>query len=80
MRGVRYVHWVMHKCIMVKVGGNEIHKVYKKKVNFSKTEGKFFKVGENNNFHETWRKCTGTGKIGGILNLWLMTKKKDENG
>ena len=24
-RGVQYVHWVMHKCIMVKVGGNEIH-------------------------------------------------------
>jgi len=20
-RGVQYVHWVMHKCIMVKVGG-----------------------------------------------------------
>ena len=25
VRGVQYVHWVMHKCIMVKVGGNEIH-------------------------------------------------------
>jgi len=25
LRGVQYVHWVMHKCIMVKVGGNEIH-------------------------------------------------------
>ena len=24
-RGVQYVHCVMHKCIMVKVGGNEIH-------------------------------------------------------
>ena len=22
-RGVQYVHWVMHKCIMVKVGGEE---------------------------------------------------------
>jgi len=21
IRGVQYVHWVMHKCIMVKVGG-----------------------------------------------------------
>ena len=21
VRGVQYVHWVMHKCIMVKVGG-----------------------------------------------------------
>jgi len=25
VRGVQYVHWVMHKCIMIKVGGNEIH-------------------------------------------------------
>jgi len=24
--GFQYVHWVMHKCIMVKVGGNEKHK------------------------------------------------------
>ena len=29
-RGVQYVHWVMHKCIMVKVGGNEIHVKYVK--------------------------------------------------
>ena len=21
MQGVQYVHWVMHKCIMVKLGG-----------------------------------------------------------
>jgi len=27
-RGVQYVHWVMHKCIMVKVGG--IHVKYVK--------------------------------------------------
>ena len=40
-RGVQYVHWVMHKCIMVKVGGNEIpRKVCKKQVNLCKTEGK----------------------------------------
>jgi len=30
VRGVQYVHWVMHKCIMVKVGENEIHKKYVK--------------------------------------------------
>ena len=30
VRGVQYVHWVMHKCIMVKVGGNEIHIKYVK--------------------------------------------------
>ena len=29
-RVVQYVHWVMHKCIMVKVGGNEIHIKYVK--------------------------------------------------
>ena len=29
-RGVQYVHWVMHKCIMVKEGGNEIHIKYVK--------------------------------------------------
>ena len=29
VRGVQYVHWVMHKCIMVKVGG-EIHVKYAK--------------------------------------------------
>jgi len=46
--GVQYVHWVMHKCIVVKVGGKQnTHKVCKKQVNFSKTEGKFFKVGGN---------------------------------
>ena len=28
-RGVQYVHWVMHKCIMVKVGG-KIHTKYVK--------------------------------------------------
>ena len=42
-KGVQYVHWVMHKCIMVKVGGKgNTHKVCKKQVNFSKTGGKFF--------------------------------------
>ena len=67
-RGVQYVHWVMHKFIMVKVGGKRnTRKVCKKQVNLSKTGG-------NNNFRETGRKCTETGKIEG--NLWSMTKKK----
>ena len=45
-RGVQYVHWVMHKCIMVKVGGKRnIRKVCKKQVNLSKTGRKFVKVG-----------------------------------
>ena len=29
-RGVQYLHWMMHKCIIVKVGGNEIHVKYVK--------------------------------------------------
>ena len=37
-RGVQYVHWVMHKCIMVKCSGERnAHKVCKKQVNFYKT-------------------------------------------
>ena len=40
-RGVQYVHWVMHKCIMVKVGGKRnTRKVCKKQVNLSKRGGK----------------------------------------
>src|SRR6218665_1761044 len=40
-RRVQYVHWVMHKCIMVKVGGKRnTRKVCKKQMNLSKTEGK----------------------------------------
>jgi len=34
-RGVQYVHCVMHKCIMIILGGNEKHiKYVKKHVNF----------------------------------------------
>jgi len=39
------VRFVMHKCIMVKLGGNETHiKYVKKQVNFMKSGGKFGKV------------------------------------
>src|SRR6218665_3653551 len=39
-RGVQYVHWVMHICIMVKVGGKRnSRKVCKKQVNLCKTGG-----------------------------------------
>jgi len=38
-RGVQYVHWVMHKCIMAKVGGKNTQKVCKKLLNFLKTGG-----------------------------------------
>src|SRR6218665_959633 len=43
LRGVQYVHLVMHKCIMVKVGGKNTRKVCKKQVNlpFKKGHHKF---------------------------------------
>ena len=51
-RGVQYVHWVMRKCIMAKVGGNT-RKVCKKVLNFLKTGGKIFEIGEIINFRES---------------------------
>src|SRR6218665_3693374 len=63
----QYTHyyWVMHKCIMVKVGGKNTRKVCKKQVNLPKTGGKFVKDGGKNNFRETGGKCSETAKIGG---------------
>src|SRR6218665_847354 len=41
-QGFQYVHWVMHKYIMVKVGGKRnTRKIRKKQVNFLKTGGNF---------------------------------------
>jgi len=57
-RGVQYVHWAMHKCIMVKVGGGNTRTVLENR-------GKFVKVGGIINFRESEGKCTKTGKIGG---------------
>ena len=55
-RAVQYVHWVMNKCIMVKVGGEQnTHKICKKQMNFSKTGGEIWQSREgNNNFREIW--------------------------
>jgi len=39
VRGVQYVHCVMHKCIVVKVGGNEIHVKYVKACKFYEIRG-----------------------------------------
>src|SRR6218665_2974750 len=83
-RCVQYVHWVtmtmtmMHKCIMVKVRGENTQKVCKKLGNFPKTGGKFVKVGgEIIIFANQGGKCTKTGKIGGdTQNVWSTTKKK----
>ena len=65
-RGVQYVHWVMHKCIMVKVGGKRnTHKVRKKQVNFSKTGGNLSKQREIIIFAKQEGKCIETAKMGG---------------
>src|SRR6218665_2996251 len=37
-RGVQYVHCVMHKCIMVKLGRNKKHIKYVKNVNFLRNQ------------------------------------------
>jgi len=78
-KGVQYLHWVMHKCIMVKVGGrNEIHRKYVKSRWFFRKQGGIFESrGEHNNFRETggemyWNRETE----GEIRNLWSMTKNK----
>jgi len=48
--GVEYVHCVMHKCIMVKVGG-KVHVKYVKARKFYEIRGGHFaKVGEKKNF------------------------------
>jgi len=44
----------MHKCIMVKEGGNKKHAKYAKNINFQKSEGKFLNVGRNIKLPEIW--------------------------
>src|SRR6218665_3130058 len=69
-RGVQYVHCVMHKCIMVKVGRNEKHIGRKAcKTYFKKSEGKFTKVGGSEQFSEIVRECIVVAKIGGNYKL-----------
>src|SRR6218665_1501109 len=43
IRGVQYVYWVMHKCIMVKAWGKNTRKVCKKEVNLPKRGGEIWK-------------------------------------
>ena len=62
------MHWVMHKCIMVKVGGKRnTRKVGQKQVNLSKTGRKICQSrGEIIFFAKQGKgKCTETGKFGG---------------
>ena len=49
LRGVQYVHWVMHKCIMVKVGGEITRKVCKNLLNFLKTGGNILETNQGGN-------------------------------
>src|SRR6218665_2470911 len=78
-RGVQYVHWVMHKCIMVKIGGRRnTRKVCKNQVNLSKTG---WEIGQSKGEIIIFAKEGGNVlKQGGnreeVRNLWLMTKKK----
>ena len=81
-RCVQYVHWVtmtmtmMHKCIMVKVRGENTQKVCKKLGNFPKTGGKFVKVGGEIIIFAKGRNVPKQGKQGG--HLWSMTKKSHQ--
>ena len=63
-RGVQYVHCVMHKCSMDKVGGKrKTYKVCKKHVNFRKSVG-IWKSRGKEKFREIGGKCIETAKIG----------------
>ena len=73
------MHWVMHKCIMFKVGGGKYTESMFKVGEFS--ENRWGNICESSGeiiiFDNQWGKCTKTGKIGGkFKNLWSMTKKK----
>src|SRR6218665_1372649 len=71
----------MHECIDhgQSRGKRKRQRVCKKQVNLTKSEGKFKKVGRNNNFPGTWGKCIKAAKIGKkfeILKFWRMKIKK----
>jgi len=51
-RDFQYVHCVMHKCIMVKLGRNEKHVKYAKNTNILRNQVDISKVGGNNKFPE----------------------------
>ena len=80
-RGVQYVHWVMHKCIMVKVGGKRnTRKVCKKQVNLCKTGGKICQSTGEIIISLNRGKCTETAKIGGkfeICGRWLKKRSSE---
>ena len=61
IRGFQYVHCVMHKCIMVKLGGKRI-KYVKKHVNFTQSGGNLQKL-------LFLRNSTETAEIGGKFQI-----------
>ena len=75
-RGVQYVYWVMHECIMVKVGGKRnTHKVLKSRWIFLK-QGGIFKSRGIMIFAKQVEIYWNRENRGEIRNLWSMTKKK----
>ena len=71
IRGVQYVHCVMHKCIMVKVGGNEIYVRYVITYKFLRNqESTFCKSREKEKFPEIWGKEIVTEKKGGKFEIY----------
>ena len=72
-RGVQYMHCVMHKCIMVKVGGT------RKSQKACTTHGNLTKSGRiwQKHFFEIGGNGVKKKKIEGKMsNLWVMTKKR----
>ena len=49
IRGVQYVHCVMHKCIMVKAGGDENHRKHVQDTEILRNQGK---IGGTKDFPE----------------------------
>jgi len=64
IRGVQYMHCVMYKCIMAKVGGKRKNRKQVKARKFYEIRGKFAKVGGNENLSEIGRKWSERAKIG----------------
>src|SRR6218665_2589264 len=62
-----YVHCVMDKCIMVKLGERKTHKVCKKDVNFTKAEGNVVKQQKWGRNFKLMVNDLKKGKIGKIL-------------
>ena len=71
----QYVHCVMHKCIMVKLGGNEKHKACKN-IQILKKQGENLKSRGNNNFHKIGGNVLKQRKQGEIPNLQSISKKR----